>query len=153
MVWLVTALLSAVVTGVGLWRGTPNGLAAEAITGAAGVLFSLVVFRVSTLSGEKDRLRSRGGWPLSVAGAASLTAALAGGVDVVVWLTQRHSILGPWGALLAAAGFVMNAVSALRLSLDSSRRTQFYLLAVASLVSGAIAVSLFVQVSGINTTP
>lgn len=150
MVWLLGALLSAAVAGVGFWRGTPTGLAAEALPGAAGVLFSLLLFRVTTLAGEREALRTRGGWPLSVAGAASLTAALGGAVDVAVWLSQRHSVLGPWGVVLAALGFVLTAISALRLSVGSSRKTQFYVLALAAVANAAVCVALFVNASGLK---
>lgn len=141
MLWLIPALLSAVVSGVGFWRGTALGLGAEALPAAAGVLFSLLVFRAQV--GLEKTKKLEGGWPLSVAGAAALTAAAGAAYDVIVWLTSRHSPTQGYLLPFAAIGFVMTAISALRLSATAKRKTQFYVLALACLGNAAACVVVF----------
>lgn len=145
MIWLGVALLSGVVAGVGFWRGTLAGLSAQAIPAAAGVLFSLLMFRASTLIRDRQALGKQGGWPMLVAGALSLTAALAAAVDVVIWLRTRFGTVGPYVLPVAAQGFVLMAVAALRFSLDSPRRTHFYVLGLAALVNAVAAGFVFLQ--------
>lgn len=145
MIWLGVALLSGLVAGVGFWRGTPSGLASQAMPGAAGVLFSLLMFRASSLIPDRKELGKLGGWPLLVSGALSLTAALAGAVDVVIWLQSRFGTVGPYVLPVAALGFVLMAVTSLRLSLNSQRRTQFYALGLAALANAVVSAFFFVQ--------
>lgn len=146
MIWLGVALLSAVVAGVGFWRGTPSGLSSQAIPAAAGVLFSLFMFRASTLIRDRKALGKAGGWPMLIAGALTLTAALGAGVDVARWSVTRFTTVGPWLLPVAALGLVVLAIASLRLSLNSPRRTQFYALAIAAVVNALAAAFFFVQV-------
>ncbi|MGV3620101.1 MAG: hypothetical protein ACO1OB_04750 [Archangium sp.] len=151
MIWLGVALLSAVVAGVGFWRGTTSGLSSQALPAAAGVLFSLLMFRASTLITDKKALGKKGGWPMLAAGALTLTAMLGAALDVVNWLRTKMTTVGPWLLPVAALGLVLVAIAALRFSLDSPRRTHFYVLAVAAVANGVAAAFLFLQV--LQNTP
>jgi len=147
MPWLIVALLSGVVAGVGFWRGTPSGIAFETMPGAAGVLFGLLMYRAQSLATDakaKAALGTQGGWPLRAAGALSLTAAIAGAIDVVVWVQSKKSAFGGFALPLCAVAFVLLMITALRLSLGSSRKTHFQALALASVVNAAASVWLFV---------
>ena len=146
MIWLGVALLSAVVAGVGFWRGTPSGLSSQAIPAAAGVLFSLFMFRASTLIRDRKELGKAGGWPMLVAGALTLTSTLGAAVDVANWLRTRFNTVGPWLLPVAALGLVVLAIASLRLSLNSPRRTQFYALGIAAIVNALAAAFFFIQV-------
>lgn len=146
MIWLGVALLSAVVAGVGFWRGTPSGLSSQAIPAASGVLFSLFMFRASTLIRDSRELGRRGAWPMLAAGALTLTATIGAGLDVINWLRTRMTTVGPWLLPVAATGLVLLAIAALRLSLDSARRTQFYALAIAAVVNAVAAGFFFINV-------
>lgn len=145
MVWIVLAVLSGAVSGVGFFRGTPGGISAQALPGAAGVLFSLVMFRASTLVPDRKELGKKGGWVLMAAGAACLTSALAAGVDVVRWLATKFGTVGPYVLPLTSVGFLLLAISCMRLSLESPRRTHFYVLALASVANAAAAAFTFIQ--------
>lgn len=142
MIWLLVALLSGVVAGVGFWRGTPAGLGAEAVPASAGILFSLLMFRATTLMKDRVALGTLGGWPLRAAGALSLTAALGAAVDAAYWFQTRKPLLGHLTLPTAAVAFALLAVTALRLSKDSPRATHFYALALASVVN-AVAAGFF----------
>lgn len=147
MPWLIAALLSGVVAGVGFWRGTPSGIAFETMPGAAGVLFGLLMFRAQTLATDakaREALNTQGGWPLRAAGALSLTAALAGAVDVGVWVQSRKAAFGGIALPLCTFAFVLVMITALRLSLGSARKTHFQALALASAVNAAASAWLFV---------
>ncbi len=151
MIWLGVALLSGVVAGVGFWRGTPPGLAGEALPASAGVIFSLLMFRATSLMKDRAALGKLGGWPLRVAGALSLTASLAAAVDVVIWWQTRRSTVAQLALPTAVLAFVMLAVTALRLSVDSPRRTHFYALALASAANALAAAAFFAsQLSAIR---
>lgn len=151
MIWLGVALLSAVVAGVGFWRGTPAGLGGEALPASAGVIFSLLMFRALTVVKDRAALGKQGGWPLNVAGALSLTAALAGALDLVIWLDSKRSTMAVYALPLAILAFALLAVAAVRLSVDSPRRTHFLALALASAVNAAVATAFFAsQLSGIR---
>lgn len=143
MIWLGVALLSGVVAGVGFWRGTPPGLAGQAMPATAGVLFSLLMFRATTLMKDREALNQQGGWPLRVAGALSLTAALAAAIDVGIWLQTRQSTVATVALPTAALAFVMLTITALRLSSGSPRRTHFLALALASAVNAVAATFFF----------
>lgn len=145
MVWIVLAVVSAAISGVGFWRGTSSGLFSQALPGAAGVLFCLVMFRASTLIRDRKELGQKGGWPLMAAGALCLTSTLAAGIDVGRWLFTRFGTVGPYLLPVAALGFLLLAISSLRLSLDSPRCTHFYVLGLASVVNTVISIELFVQ--------
>ena len=145
MVWILLAAVSAAISGVGFWRGTPSGLASQALPAAAGVLFCLVMFRASTLISDRKALGQKGGWPLLAAGALCLTATLAAGVDVARWIPTRAPTVGPYLLPVASLGLLMLAVGAMRLSLDSPRRTHFYVLALAAAANSVVAVVTFVQ--------
>lgn len=145
MVWILLAAVSAAISGVGFWRGTPAGLAAQALPAAAGVLFCLVMFRASTLTPDRKELGKKGGWPLMAAGALCLTATLAAGVDVARWVATKYGTVGPYLLPVAALGLLLLALSSMRLSLDSPRRTHFYVLALAAAANSVVAVVTFVQ--------
>lgn len=142
MIWLGVALLSGVVAGVGFWRGTPAGLAGEAMPASAGVIFSLLMFRASSLVKDRAELGKQGGWPLRLAGALSLTASLAAAVDVVIWVQTRKSTVATLALPTAVIAFLLLAVTALRLSVNSPRRTHFLALALAS-AANAVAAAFF----------
>jgi hypothetical protein len=109
----------------------------------AGVLFSLLMFRATTLMKDRDALNQQGGWPLRVAGALSLTAALAAAIDVGIWLQTRQSTVATVALPTAALAFVMLTITALRLSSGSPRRTHFLALALASAVNAVAATFFF----------
>jgi hypothetical protein len=142
MIWLGVALLSGAVAGVGFWRGSPSGLAAEAIPASAGVIFSLLMFRATTLVKDRAALGKQGGWPLRVAGALALTATLVAAADAVIWFETKKSNFATLALPTAALAFVVIAVTALRLSVDSPRRTHFLALALAS-AANAVAAAFF----------
>lgn len=145
MNWLVVALLSGAVAGVGFWRGSAQGLASQTMPAVAGVLFSLLMFRASTLIKDRKQLGELGGWPMRVAGALSLTAAAAAAVDLVIWFQTRKSTFGQLALPVASIAFVVLAITALRLSKDSPKRTHFYLLALVSIANAAVSAFLFVN--------
>jgi hypothetical protein len=148
MVWLVVAVFSGVVAGVGFWRGTPSGIAHETMPGVAGVLFGLLMYRALSLAKDakaREALSTQGGWPLRAAGAASLTAALAGAIDVGVWLQTKRAAFGGYALPLCTLAFVLLMITALRLSLNSPRRTHFLALAMASAVNAFGSAWLFVS--------
>lgn len=144
MIWLGVALLSSVVAGVGFWRGSVSGIAGETMPALAGVLFSLLMFRATTLIKDRAVLGEQGGWPLRAAGALSLTATLAAAVDVIIWFQSRKPTFGQLALPTAVLGFVLLVITALRLSADSPRRTHFQALALAAAVNAALAAYLFV---------
>ena len=150
MVWIVLAILSGAISGVGFFRGTPGGIMAQALPGAAGLLFSLVMFRASSLFPDRKELGKQGGWPLMVAGALCLTSTGAAAVDVVRWLLTKFGTIGPYVLPVASLGFLMLMLSCLRLSLDSKRRTQFYVLAAASAANAAACAFTFIRALNSN---
>lgn len=152
MIWLLVALLSSAVAGVGFWRGTAGGVAGETMPALAGVLFSLLMFRATTLVKDRAALGKQGGWPLRVAGALALTAALAAAVDVVIWVQSRKATLGQLALPTAILAFALIMVTALRLSADSPRRTHFYALALASAANAVVSAWFFLntQLPGIS---
>lgn len=152
MIWLAVALLSSGVAGVGFWRGTPAGLAEETMPALAGVLFGLIMFRATSLVKDRAVLGQQGGWPLRVAGALSLTVALAAAVDVGIWFQTRKPSLGHLSLPTAVIAFALLTITSLRLSVDSPRRTHFYALALASAVNAVVAAWFFVgtQLPGIR---
>lgn len=145
MNWLGVALLSGAVAGVGFWRGSAQGLASQTMPALAGLLFSLLMFRATTLITDRDQLGKQGGWPLRVAGALCLTAAAAAAVDLVIWFQTKKATFGELALPVAAVAFVVLAITALRLSADSPKRTHFSLLALASIANAAISAFLFVN--------
>lgn len=152
MIWLAVSLLSGVVAGVGFWRGTPAGLAGETMPALAGVLFGLIMFRATSLVKDRTVLGQQGGWPLKVAGALSLTAALAAAVDAAVWYQSRKPSFGQLGLPLSVLAFVLLMITSLRLSVGSPRRTHFQALALAAVVNAVAAAWFFVstQLPGIS---
>jgi len=150
MVWSVLAILSGAISGVGFFRGTPAGIMAQALPGAAGLLFSLVMFRASTLFPDRKELGKQGGWPLMVAGALCLTSAGAAGVDVVRWLLTKFGTIGPYVLPVSSLGFLMLMVACMRLSLDSKRRTQFYVLAAACAANAVACAFTFMRALNAN---
>lgn len=152
MLWLVVALLSGAVAGVGFWRGTPQGLATESMPALAGVLFALLMYRATTAITDRTKLGALGGWPLRAAGALSLTAALAGAIDVGVWLRTKTSAFGPVALPVCVVAFVLLMITALRLSLDSPRKTQFQALALVAAVNALASAWLFIATQGLGTT-
>ncbi|MDP2274533.1 MAG: hypothetical protein Q8N23_08220 [Archangium sp.] len=145
MIWLVVALLSSVVAGVGFWRGSASGIAGETMPALAGVLFSLMMFRATTLMQDTAALGKRGGWPLRLAGALSLTATTAAAIDVIIWVQSRKATFGQLALPTAMLAFVVLVTTALRLSADSPRRTHFYALALASAVNALVSAFLFIN--------
>lgn len=145
MIWLGVALLSGAVAGVGFWRGTPAGLLSETMPALAGVIFSLVMFRASSLLKDKAALGKQGGWPLRVAGALSLTATLAAAVDVAIWLESKRGTFGQLALPTSVLAFAVLFVTSLRFAAGSPRRRYFYALAVVSIVNAAIAAWFFVS--------
>jgi hypothetical protein len=145
MNWLIVALLSGAVAGVGFWRGSAAGLAAQTMPALAGVVFSLLMFRASTLIKDRAELGTRGGWPLRVSGALSLTAAAAAAVDVVIWFQTRKATFGQLALPTATFAFAVLVVTALRFSADSPKRTHFYLLALVSLANAVVSAFLFLN--------
>lgn len=145
MNWLGVALLSGAVAGVGFWRGSAQGLASQSMPALAGVVFSLLMFRATTLIKDRQQLGKQGGWPMRVAGALSLTAAVAAAVDVVIWFQTRKATFGALALPTAAVAFVVLAITALRLSADSPKRTHFYLLALVAIANAASSAFLFVN--------
>lgn len=152
MIWLVVALLSGAVAGVGFWRGTPQGLSTEAMPALAGVLFGVLMYRASTLFTDRAKLGEQGGWPLRAAGALSLTAALAGAIDVGVWLRTKTSAFGSLALPLCVVAFVLLMITALRLSLGSARKTQLQALALVAAVNALASAWLFLSTQGLGTT-
>lgn len=152
MTWLGVALLSSVVAGVGFWRGSVSGLAGETMPALAGVLFSLLMFRATTLIKDREVLGKQGGWPLRVAGALSLTASIAAAADVLIWVQTRKATFGQLALPTGVLAFALLAVTALRLSAGSPRRTHFYALALASAANAIVSAWLFVgtQLPGIS---
>jgi hypothetical protein len=145
MNWLGVALLSGAVAGVGFWRGSAQGLASQTMPALAGVVFSLLMFRATTLITDRKVLGELGGWPLRVSGALALTAAAAAAVDLLIWFQSKKATFGQLALPTAAIAFVVIAVTALRLSADSPKRTHFYLLALVSIANAAISAFLFVN--------
>ncbi len=145
MIWLVVALLSSVVAGVGFWRGSASGIAGETMPALAGVLFSLMMFRATTLMKDTAALGKRGGWPLRLAGALSLTATTAAAIDVIIWVQSRKATFGQLALPTAMIAFVVLVTTALRLSADSPRRTHFYALALASAANALVSAFLFIN--------
>lgn len=145
MAWLLVALLSSAVAGVGFWRGSASGLASQTMPALAGVLFSLLMFRATSLMKDRAALGTQGGWPLRVSGALSLTASVAAAVDLVIWFQTRKATFGQLALPMATIAFAVLAVAALRLSADSPRRTHFYALALASLVNAVVSAFLFLN--------
>lgn len=152
MIWLVVGLLSSVVAGVGFWRGSASGLAGESMPALSGVLFCLLMFRATSLMKDRKALGTQGGWPLRLAGALSLTAALAAAIDVVIWLESRRATFGQLALPTAVLAFAVLVVAALRLSAGSPRRTHFYALAMASAANAVVSAWFFLnlQLPGIN---
>lgn len=145
MIWLGVALLSGAVAGVGFWRGTPAGLSGQTMPALAGVLFALLMYRATTLIKDKAALGKQGGWPLRVAGALALTAAVGAAIDVLIWFDSKKATFGQLALPAATLAFVMLFVTALRLSVDSPRRTHFYALAAASMLNAAVSAWFFVS--------
>jgi hypothetical protein len=145
MVWIVLAIFTGAISGVGFFRGTPAGIMAQALPGAAGVLFSLVMFRASSLFPDRKALGKQGGWPLMAAGALCLTSAGAAAIDVARWLATKYGTIGPYVLPVTSVGFLMLMVACLRLSLDSKRRTQFYVLAAACAANAGVAAFTFMR--------
>ena len=145
MNWLIVALLSGAVAGVGFWRGSAAGLAAQTMPALAGVVFSLLMFRATTLMKDRSALLKLGGWPLRVAGALALTAAAASTVDVVIWFQTRKATFGQLSLPMATIAFAVLVVAALRLSADSPKRTHFYLLALVSIANAVVSAFLFMN--------
>lgn len=143
MAWLLVSLLSGAVAVVGFWRGSPVALAAEAMPGIAGVLFGLLMHRAAQRLADRAELGAQGGWPLRAAGALSLTAALAGAVDVGVWLQSRHVAFGALAAPICVLAFVLTMITALRLSAASPRATPLRVLALVAGLNAAASVWLF----------
>jgi hypothetical protein len=143
--WLLVALLSGAVAGVGFWRGSAQGLASQTMPALAGLVFSLLMFRATTLITDRRKLGEQGGWPLRVAGALSLTAAFAAAVDVVIWFQSRKATFGELALPMAAVAFVLVAITALRFSADSPKRTHFSLLALVAIANAAVSAFLFVN--------
>ena len=152
MIWLLVALLSSVVAGVGFWRGSAAGLGEETMPALAGVLFCLLMFRATTLMKDRAALGKQGGWPLRVAGALSLTAALASAIDVVIWFQTRKASFGPLALPTAVIAFALIMITALRLSANSPRRTHFYVLGLAAAANAVASAWFFVhtQLPGIS---
>ena len=152
MIWLVVGLLSSVVAGVGFWRGSASGLAGESMPALAGLLFCLLMFRATSLMKDRKALGTQGGWPLRLAGALSLTAALAAAIDVVIWLESRRATFGQLALPTAVLAFAVLVVAALRLSAGSPRRTHFYALAMASAANAIVSAWFFLnlQLPGIS---
>ena len=145
MIWLLAALLSSVVAGVGFWRGSVGGLAGETLPAISGLLFCLLMFRATTLMKDRVALGKLGGWPLRVSGALSLTATIAAAVDVIVWWQTRKPSFGQLALPTAVLAFAVLIVTALRLSAGSPRRTHFYALALASGANAVVAAYFFVN--------
>ena len=145
MIWLVVALLSSVVAGVGFWRGTASGISGQTMPAVAGVLFSLMMFRATTLMKNAAALGKLGGWPLRLSGALALTATTAAAIDVIVWVHSRQATFGHLALPTAMIAFVVLVVTALRLSADSPRRTHFYALALASAANAMVSAFLFIN--------
>ena len=152
MIWLLVALLSSAVAGVGFWRGSAVGLSGETMPALAGVLFSLLMFRATTLMKDRAALGKLGGWPLRVAGALSLTASLASAVDVVIWSQTRKETFGQLALPTAVFAFALLMITALRLSSNSPRRTHFYALGLAAAANAIVSAWFFVhtQLPGIR---
>ena len=152
MIWLSVALLSGLVAGVGFWRGTLSGIGSQTMPALGGVLFSLLMFRATSLIKDRAVLGRQGGWPLRVAGALALTAALAAAADVVFWFETKKPSFGQLALPTAVFAFVLIAITSLRLSADSPRRTHFYALALASAANAIVSAWLFVgtQLPGIS---
>ena len=112
MNWLIVALLCGAVAGVGFWRATAAGLAAQTMPALAGVVFSLVMFRATTLMKDRKELLQLGGWPLRVAGALALTAAAASAIDVLIWFQTRKATFGQLALPTATIAFAVLVVSA-----------------------------------------
>ena len=146
MIWLLAALLSGVVAGVGFWRGSVAGLAGETMPAISGLLFCLLMFRATTLVKDRLKLGKQGGWPMRVSGALCLTATLAAAVDVIVWWQTRKPSFGQLALPTAVLAFAVLVVTALRLSAGSPRRTHFYALALASAANAVVAAYFFVNV-------
>lgn len=151
MIWLAVALLSGVVAGVGSWRGSVAGLAGETMPALSGVLFSLLMFRATSLVKDPAVLGKQGGWPMRVSGALALTSTLAAAIDVVVWALTRRPSFGAIALPSAGLAFAVLIVTALRLSAGSPRRTHFYALALASAVNAVIAGYLFMSLRFLPT--
>lgn len=146
MIWLLTAVASGAVAAVGFWRGTAQGVATQTLPALAGVVFGLLMFRATTEAGRsRETLGQLGGWPLRAAGALALTAALAAAIDVGVWLQRKQATFGPAALPLSVLAFVLLMITALRLSLGSTRRRSFMGLALVSAVNAVAAVYLFVS--------
>ena len=143
MIWLSVALLSGLVAGVGFWRGTLSGIGSQTMPALAGVLFSLLMFRATSLIKDREVLGKQGGWPLRVAGALSLTAALGAAADVVIWFQTRKPSFGQLALPTAVIAFVLIAITSLRLSADSPRRTHFRALALAAAFNAVASAWLF----------
>lgn len=145
MIWLLAALLSGLVAGVGFWRGSVGGLSGETMPAISGILFCLLMFRATSLVKDKAVLGKQGGWPLRLAGALSLTATLAAAVDVIVWFQSRKPSFGQLALPTAVLAFALLIVTALRLSAGSPRRTHFYALALASAANAIVSAYFFVN--------
>ena len=151
MIWLAVALLSSVVAGIGFWRGSASGLGGETMPALAGVLFSLLMFRATTLIKDREALGKQGGWPMRAAGALSLTTSIAAAADVVIWVQTRRATFGHLALPTAVLAFALLVVTALRFSAGSKRRTHFYALALACAANAAISAWLLAgQLSGIS---
>ena len=153
MIWLLAALLSGVVAGVGFWRGSVGGLAWETMPAISGLLFSLLMFRASSLVKERSVLNKQGGWPMRAAGGLSLTATLFAAVDVIGWVQSRKPSFGQLALPTAVFAFALLIVTALRLSNGSPRRTHFYALALASAANALVSAYFFVNLQLPAITP
>ncbi len=145
MIWLAVALLSSVVAGVGFWRGTAAGISGQTMPALAGVLFSLMMFRASTLMKDTAALGKLGGWPMRLSGALALTATTAAAIDVIIWAQSRRVTFGQLALPTAVIAFVMLMVTAFRLSADSPRRAHFHALALASAANALVSAFLFIN--------
>jgi hypothetical protein len=144
MIWLLVALLSGGVAGVGFWRGSPAALAGETMPALAGVLFSVLMFRATTLVKDRAVLNKQGGWPLRVAGALALTASLGALADVAFWFQTKKPSFGQLSLPTAVIAFALIMITSLRLSVDSPRRAHFQALALAAAANALISAWLFV---------
>jgi len=144
MIWLLVALLSSVVAGVGFWRGSVAGLSGRRCRPSAGVLFCLLMFRATTLVKDGRCWGSR-----RVADAGGRSALF----DRRPRRRRRRGDLAreqegdvrQLALPTAVLAYVLLITTALRLSVDSPRRTHFYALALASAVNAASPAYFFVS--------
>lgn len=142
MAFKVLAVLSAVVAGVGLWRG--DWL--EAAPGVSGVMLSLLAMRASSLfSGSAAEVRrslnALGGFPFSL-GAVAATGSV--GLSLVS-LVVRNRLMMLTAAAFATLGFALLVIAALRFSTKAEdRKRTFFLLALLAAVN-AIASTLLLS--------